>query len=365
VLCYSRLIFVAFTRAQKNADFYRCIVEALCFFGASPKALIVDNLPSAVSAGSGRGAVFHPEFLALCGHYCMQPLACEKGDPESKGVAEGGVKYVKINALAGREHELQAWDDFPRFAVWWRDHIANLRVHQTTGERPVDRFKTERPHLRPLPPIPYDADEVHSTIVSSHARVRFDANRYSVPPKFHRKPVVVRADWNSVRVFFQDQTIATHPRSFEKGRLFVLDEHRQQALSMRRRDRARSLQERFEALGPVAETFLKGLLKAPVKPNTHLRRLIHLARLYGRDEIRQALLRAVELFAFDAPSVENLIHQQRRRRQLPEPLPITPKRSELLEQIDLEEPDPGTYDLLFDPPNDQGDDREQTQTEPD
>ena len=50
-----------------------------------------DNLKSAVLNGAGRYACFHPEFLALCGHFCMEPIACAARDPESKGIVEGGV----------------------------------------------------------------------------------------------------------------------------------------------------------------------------------------------------------------------------------------------------------------------------------
>ena len=67
VLCYSRMAYIEFTLSQRKAEFYRSLVHALEFFGASPRALIFDNLKTAVINGSGRAACFHPEFLALCG----------------------------------------------------------------------------------------------------------------------------------------------------------------------------------------------------------------------------------------------------------------------------------------------------------
>src|SRR5205823_5536329 len=100
VLCYSRLLFIEFTLSQRKAEFYRSLVNALTFFGGSPRQLIFDNLKAAVRNGSGRSACFHPEFLALCGYFCLQPVACARRDPESKGLVEGGVRYVKHNALA-------------------------------------------------------------------------------------------------------------------------------------------------------------------------------------------------------------------------------------------------------------------------
>ena len=92
VLCYSRLMFLEFTLSHRKAEFYRGVVNALNFFGGIPRAIIFDNLKADVINGSGRDACFHPEFLSLCGYFCMQPIACERRDPESKGIVEGHVR---------------------------------------------------------------------------------------------------------------------------------------------------------------------------------------------------------------------------------------------------------------------------------
>jgi transposase len=94
VLCYSRLMFIEFTLSQHKAEFYRGVVHALEFFGGSPRAIIFDNLKAAVLNGSGRAACFHPEFLALCGYFCLQPIPCERRDPESKGYTSSCTSFV-------------------------------------------------------------------------------------------------------------------------------------------------------------------------------------------------------------------------------------------------------------------------------
>src|SRR5438105_14501608 len=102
VLCYSRLVFIEFTLSQRKAEFYRGLVNALTFFGGSPRHLIFDNLKAAVLNGSGRSACFHPEFLALCGYFCLQPVACARRDPEAKGVVEGACATASTTPwLAG------------------------------------------------------------------------------------------------------------------------------------------------------------------------------------------------------------------------------------------------------------------------
>ena len=146
----------------------------------------------------------------------MQPIACERRDPESKGIVEGGVRYVKHNALAGRGEELTRFEDYLALAPLWRDQVANVRMHETTRERPVDRFQRERSLLRPLPAIPFDTDEVVPAVVSPHARIEFDGNRYSIPPRLARQTVTIRASRDEVRVLHEGQVVAQHVRCYER-----------------------------------------------------------------------------------------------------------------------------------------------------
>jgi transposase len=344
VLCYSRLMFIEFTLSQHKAEFYRGLVHALEFFGGSPRALIVDNLKAAVLNGSGRSACFHPEFLALCGYFCLQPIACERRDPQSKGIVEGGVGYVKHNALAGRTEQLTRFEDYLELAPFWCDQVANVRRHETTRERPIDRFGRERPLLRPLPVIPFDTDEVVSAVVSPHARIEFDGNRYSTPPQWVRRPVTIRASRDQIRVLHEGQVVAQHVRSYERGELIVLPDHRTAALALRRRSRSTALEHCFDALGPEARQFHLQLRSQPVKTGVQLRRLLGLAQLYGTAELLSAISEALTLAAYDAASVENLLLAARRRRHLPTPTLPTPRRRELIDEIQLDPTDPGRYD---------------------
>ncbi|MEZ6033572.1 MAG: hypothetical protein R3C17_10800 [Planctomycetaceae bacterium] len=56
--------------------------------------------------------------------------------------------------------------------------------------------------------------------------------------------------------------------------------------------------------------------------------------------------RSQQWLTFDAAYVETILLQERRRRELPSPTQVRPRRQELLEETDLEEPDPADYDRL-------------------
>ena len=68
---------------------------------------------------------------------------------------------------------------------------ANVRIHQTTGERPIERF--QRVSLRPLPELLPDCRETLTVLVHKDFAVRFDANAYSTPPWTVGKKVVLKA----------------------------------------------------------------------------------------------------------------------------------------------------------------------------
>lgn len=343
VLCYSKMIYIEFTLSQRKSEFYRSIVHALEFFGGTPKKIVFDNLKAAVLSGSGRSAVLHPEFAALCGHYYLQPIACAARDPESKGLVENTVRYVKRNALAGRSEELQSWDDYRHLAIQWRDNVANVRVHDRLGEKPIDRFASEKQSLRSLPSIGYSTDEIVLTEVRSTAIVEFDCNRYTVPPKLARQNVILQASSDTLRILHNGIEVAKHPRSYDK-RITVSDpRHKLEALHMRGKQRVSELEASFASLGAEAVAFQLALLKLPVRASLHLKRILQLVNLYGRESVVLALREALLYQTIDAAYVESLVVQARRKASLPSPTLVQPKRKELIE-LELELPDPGRYD---------------------
>ena len=110
--------------------------------------------------------------------------------------------------------------------------------------------------------------------------------------------------------------------------------------------RARDIEEAFDGLGEEARKFHLELRLRPVKTTVHLRRLLNLVHLYGRRDVVAAIARANQWLTFDAAYVETILLQDRRRRELPSPTQVRPRREELLEETDLEEPDPADYDRL-------------------
>ncbi|MGA9525984.1 MAG: IS21 family transposase [Myxococcaceae bacterium] len=217
VLSHSRRLFVRAFLNQRGDDWREGIAAAFVHFGGVPIEVLGDNAKALVidrdkQAGTVR---FHPTYLSFCRDWDVQPKACGPYRARTKGKTESGVKYVKRNGLAGRRFssflELSAHLD-----RWMRDE-ADLRVHGTTHERPLDRFeRDEAAALRALPARPMPRREQRLRRKVAHdALVDVDTVRYSVPHHLVRDHVEVVIGDVEVRIYRGVELVATHARSHE------------------------------------------------------------------------------------------------------------------------------------------------------
>jgi transposase len=219
-LGYSRLVSVAFSFGTKMPEFLQAHAQLLAFVGGVPHTLVYDNLSSVVVSHHGKEVIFNPQFLVFSERYGFRPHACTPRQPHEKGVVESSVSYVKHNFWVGRR--FSSLEDLQAQADLWRDTIANVRLHGTLHERPIDRFQAEKSALLPLPTevvIPYD---VCFARVTSQGFIQVGSNQYSVPPLLARQQVSVHLYSSRIIVYHEHQEVARHLRCWGKHR-FIQD----------------------------------------------------------------------------------------------------------------------------------------------
>ena len=156
VLGYSRMAFAHFTTSTRLPVLLGCLSRAFGVLGI-PAELLVDNMKQAVekhdvTTGTVR---WNSQFLDFVEYFGVLPVASPPYWPRVKGKVERGVGYLKTSFLEGRS--FSDLDDLNQQLQHWLDTVANVRMHGTTGERPVDRHLRELPHLRPAAAVPaYD-----------------------------------------------------------------------------------------------------------------------------------------------------------------------------------------------------------------
>jgi hypothetical protein len=132
------------------------------------------------------------------------------------------MDYVKDSFLLGRA--FADLDDLNSQGRAWLEQTANVRVHATTGQRPVDLFAREA--LIPIASVPayHFLDPVRRT-VSFEAMVHYHGSRYSVPPAFAGKPVEVVAAGGQILIRAGDVVIAEHREAAQSGQCIAAREH--------------------------------------------------------------------------------------------------------------------------------------------
>jgi transposase len=216
VLSYSRRLFVRAFLNQRGDDWREGVAAAFMHFGGVVLEVLGDNARPLVEEHDRKAGTvrFHPAWVEFCKDWDVTPKACGPYRARTKGKTESGVKYVKRNALAGRDFE--SFTALEKHLVEWMAE-ADARVHGTTHERPLDRFeREEKAALRPLPsrPLPRRQQRLKRK-VANDALVDVDTVRYSVPHRLVRESVEVQVGEDEVRIFHASKLVATHARGKE------------------------------------------------------------------------------------------------------------------------------------------------------
>ena len=338
--CHSRLLYLEFTHSQRQETLHRCLLNAFRFFKGTPKELVTDNMLTAVTERVGPLIRFNEAFLDFLRPFAIFPRACNPRSPHEKGKVEKGViHYIRHNFWPLRSFT-NLFDLQPQ-ADHWRDTIANVRIHGTTGQKPIERFQVQA--LRALPEgLPDCRDTVPARVYSDFS-IRFDANTYTVPPWAIDKQVIVKADHRTLTIYLKDKVIATHSRSYKRKERVELPAHKEAALRQKRKLWRSDLVQAFISLGEEAKAYLEYLSDTHEPLKKTLEKLLALKDEYGPYALIEAIKRASIHRAYGAHYIENILYQEMTPKTHHPPVRL---KQEKLNRIRLDEPSLADYDAF-------------------
>ena len=100
-----------------------------------------------------------------------------------------------------------------------------LRWCDKEKERHMNRWLEEKEHLRPLPDRGFCSARILPTKVDRYALVNIERNRYSVPAKYVGKTLIAKIYTDRVEIVDLDKIVASHKRSYERGKTYMKFEH--------------------------------------------------------------------------------------------------------------------------------------------
>jgi hypothetical protein len=213
-LGWSRRLVVRAFRSEKQDHWLEAMEEAFRHWGGVPQEVLVDNARALVSAHDPERQilVFAERLEKFARYWEFRPRACRPYRARTKGKDERGVAYVKKNAIAGRE--FGSWGELEAHLVRWTREVADVRIHGTTGEAPLERFEREEAQaLQPLRGKPsFLAERELVRIVHSDCCVEVEANWYSAPQALIRQRVSVLVADQQVLIRHGGRIVARHER---------------------------------------------------------------------------------------------------------------------------------------------------------
>ena len=335
--CYSRTAYVEFTHSQNQQSLHQALLNAFIYLGGSTEEMVVDNMLTAVIERQGSLIRFNDAFLDFLRIFHITPIACNVAAPHEKGKIENIIKYLRQNFWP-----LRTFTDLCDVNAQlrnWLDTVANVRIHQTTGKRPLDRLADVR--LRPLPDLVPDCRETQTLKVYNDFAVRFDNNVYTAPPWAIGKHVTLKADQTTVTLLYQLKKIAVHNRCWQRGQRIETDSHKEQVKKLRRKLWMDKDVAAFSSLGQAAVEYLQALAGArqPIKKNVS--KLLALKDDYGVVSVIYAVKKALIHNAIGADYIENILYQEMTPSRHHPPVRL---KKESLNNIRLPEPSLAEYD---------------------
>ena len=220
VLSWSRAIYVEFVRRADVGTFIRCHINAFRHFGGVPARCLYDNAKVVVVGRDDVGRpVFNARFLDFCLRIGLDITLCRPRRAQTKGRVERAIKYIRDNFWPTVRFTDLA--DLNRQALAWAASVADLRVHGTTKERPVDRLAQERLLLQALP-----APESLATFLREDRRVgrdgyvQWEQSWYGWSIEWAGREVQVQPLADVVELWSGDQRLIVHPRATSPGQRF-------------------------------------------------------------------------------------------------------------------------------------------------
>ena len=299
ILPNSQYTYVEACMSQKREDLILCMANALSFYDGVPKAIVSDNLKSAVARSSKYEPEINRTFKDFARHYNCVINPTRSYSPQDKALVENAVNltYQRIYYPL-REMTFFSLEDLNKEIRKLLGHYNDLLFQRKQASRKELFQSVERGYLKPLPREPYQIRQYTRAKVQKIGYVYFspDKTYYSVPYRYIGKSTNIHFTTSTVEIYFYHERIALHKRNPSKGTYITNKDH----LSSSHRAYTEWCPEYFikmaskhgHAVRIYTEQFLAGC-EYPELVYKRIMGVIQLHKTYGSERLNNACERAI------------------------------------------------------------------------
>ncbi|MBD8790992.1 IS21 family transposase [Pseudomonas syringae] len=313
VLGASSYTFAEATWSQKLPDWLGSHARCFAFIGGTPQILVPDNLRSGVSKAHRYEPDINPSYRDLAEHYGVAVVPARSRKPKDKAKVEVGVQIVERWILAVlRNRRFFSLTELNTAISVLLEHLNQKPFKKLPGSRRSAFESIDQPVLQALPEHPYVYAEWKKVRVHLDYHVEVDGHYYSVPYQLLKQQLDARLTAQIVECFHGNQRVASHRRSYLKGRHTTQTEH----MPKGHREHAEWTPQRLirwaEQTGPNTAGVIAHILERRIHPQHGFRPCLDILRLgkqHGEARLEAACQRALALGACSYKSLESILRQ--------------------------------------------------------
>lgn len=227
-LPYSDYGFAMALPTQQIEDVVHGLVCCLAALGGAPKALVPDNMKTAIVKANRYEPDVNRVLEDLANHYGMTVSPTRPGRPKDKALVENQVKLIYQRVYAKLRN--QVFYDLESLNKAIAEKVCRhnqTRMQQKPYSRQECFLSEEKPLLKPLPIQRFEIKytRTYKVAQNNHIYLGQDKHYYSVPHRHIGQRVQVVYTRSLVRIFGEGQLLAAHPRDTRPGRYSTTAEH--------------------------------------------------------------------------------------------------------------------------------------------
>ena len=213
ILGYSRYKYIELTLDRSQPTLFKCLTNTIRYYGGVPKQFLFDNMKTVAdkSRTQYETVVYNERFYQFSKDAGFEPQSCMAYRPETKGKVEVVAKIM--NRLKAYNNEFTTLDELTKIVIELNKDI-NSQIHQTTKEKPVDRFHKEKEYLQPEPRYDileaYYSEKVLTRKVPKYCLITYQNRKYSVQPAFAGKTVSLQIEGDNLHIYYNKSLVSSH-----------------------------------------------------------------------------------------------------------------------------------------------------------
>lgn len=324
----SSYLFAEALPSQELLHWVTAHTHAFEFMGGCHEIVVCDNLRSGVTRPHRYEPDVNATFQEMAAHYHVAVIPTRSYKPRDKAKVEAGVLLAERWIIARLRHR--------RFYSLAEANAAIAECVADINDRPFKKMdgsrrqlfdELERPALRPLPPTRYEFATWRHAKVNIDYHVEADRHYYSVPYQLVGKVVDVRSSADTIEVFYSSKRVASHLRSFERGRHTTDPAHMPESHRRYAEWTPSRIISWASRTGPSTAKLVEQILASRPHPEQGFRSalgIIRLADRYGQARVEAACGRALHLRSYSYRSVSSILSHNLDAQPLPELRPTRP-----------------------------------------